>query len=162
MPEQRGAAVIVETTECHGCLDQKYIVIDQECCTVRQRSGSQPPFHPSAVSSYSSTVGMNWSSHNEAFSSQLCSSGFQFHTQPSVSPPSLSATHAAHDGSLPLRPLVVLQSAPLSLRVPLAFFCRSHTVAHGDTAPLITSLFVALHKQVDGCAKPKNLYMRLI
>ena len=134
MPEQRRAAVKVETTECHGCLVQKYIVIDQECCTVRQWSGSQPPFHPSAVSSYSSTVGMNWSSHNEAFSSQLCSSGFQFHTQPSVSP--LNGHHCPRHMQRTTDPFHSAPSSccrvppcpPVSLSLSSVIHTQSHTV----------------------------------
>lgn len=53
----------------------------------------------------------------------------------------------SYDGSFPLHPLVVLQSAPFSLlclRPSLSFFCLPHTVAHGDTSSLIMSLFVSL------------------
>lgn len=129
-----------------------YIVIDQECCTVSRWSGSQPPFHPSAVSNYSSTVGTSWSSHNEAFSCQLCSSGFQFHTQPSVSP--LNGHHCPRC----MRPKRLLSTPPtcrtpdcplpLCVYIPVSFFFLSYAVAHSDTAPLIMSLFVSLPSPV--------------
>lgn len=92
---------------------------------------------------------MNWSSHNEALSSQLCSSGFQFHTQPSVSPLNghhcprhmqprriLSTPPTCHTAERPLSPSVSAS--------PTSPFCLSHTVTHSDTASLIMSLFVSL------------------
>lgn len=94
---------------------------------------------------------MDWSSHNEAFSSQLCSSGFQFHTQPSVSP--LNGHHCPHDtcsygGSFPLHPLAVLQSAPLlplRLRTPLCLillsFTHSHTRRHSSSDHVSVCVF---------------------
>lgn len=107
---------------------------------------SQPPFHPPAVTNCSWAVGMNFSSHNEAFSSQLCSTGFQFHTQPSVSP--LNGHHCPRH----MLPRPILSTAltcgtaesPLSLCVPTLFSRLPHIVAHSGTAPLVTSLFVLL------------------
>lgn len=92
--------------------------------------------------SYSSTVGMNWSSHNEAFSSQLCSSGFQFHTQPSVSP--LNGHHCPRH----MQPRRILSTPPTchtaqrhfspSACVPQFCFCLPHTVTQTMT-PLLWS-----------------------
>lgn len=58
-------------------------------------------------------------------------------------------TCGRHDGSFPLHPLVALQSAPSSPSVlvslsPFLSSCLPHIVTHGDTAPLIMSLFVSL------------------
>lgn len=49
----------------------------------------------------------------------------------------------SHSGSFPVRPLVILQSAPFFLCVPLSPFCLPHAVTHSDTASLIMSLFVS-------------------
>lgn len=85
-------------------------------------------FHLSAVSSYSSTVGKNWSSHNEAFSSQLCPSGFQFHTQPSVSP--LNGHHCPQHMQpqwiLSTPPSCRAAECPFCLRAPLCV--QTHTL----------------------------------
>lgn len=136
-----------ETREYHGRLVQWYIVIDQERCTVRPWSGSQPPFHPSSASNCSSTVGMNSSSHNEAFSSQLCSSGFQFHTQPSVSP--LNGHHCPRH----MRPRRILSTppscrtaeSPLLPFVSLSLSSVLHTQSRTVTLLLWSRLCLCLH-----------------
>lgn len=86
-------------------------------------------FHLSAVSSYSSIVGKNWSSHNEAFSSQLCPSGFQFHTQLSVSP--LNGHHCSQHTQpqwvLSTPPACRAAECPFCLRAPLCVQTHKHT-----------------------------------
>lgn len=88
---------------------------------------------------------MNWSSHNEAFSSQLCSSGFQFHTQPSVSP--LNGHHCPRH--MRLRRTLSTPATCLTVECPLlslhlcpflSFFLLSSTQSH--PAPYV---FVCLY-----------------
>lgn len=83
---------------------------------------------------------MNWSSHNEAFSSQLCSSGFQFHTQPSVSP--LNGHHCPRHMQprriLSTPPTCHTAACPFSICVCVSLSCAFvfHTQTHTHTMPL--------------------------